>query len=554
MAESQIYHGQSIKEQWKHDIESSLKYPTVFKVWEFLDDYSYGNSENMGILVTNIEDENLLIFFMEEGPKDTKILQKLLEWRRSGESSEIGHKGGGNLRNIYGHKSKRTVFYSNIGNNQCLHAETTPDKIYELSNSDLNETEFRHKVDSSEYVNVPEKKSIRKLSGEYNEIYELIKSESGVEPGFIICMELSDISEYNDKKKWTRLINETRAKQYNIKCHLKNDLIGDKEYTVLDNIDLVGFNDNSNKKVFELWNDENSYSFYIKHDNKLYDVVTSKEVNKGDNIKLWGRIIMFLANEKSFKNFLKEFNKGLDSNDIKNQTDFYGIYPLLNDKLISCYPIDMPTDPLGKANKVKNGCSSSLFRMILEPAKNININQFDKLLVTDVIKALTRFLDKSPHKEIVKMAMNIYKGNDIKQSPKPKATPKVKSPDEECKLGGGYLIKFAHNLWKRGIVEEHSSMNRRYKEHYNKSIEKVKEFTGKDITHPTATMYYKSCPIKNFMTWEEAVGNILNKYNDKEITIYSAERGNKDREYFICDNDDFITQVIIPEINQLNID
>ena len=29
------------------------------------------------------------------------LLKKLLEWRRSGDSNEIGHKGGGNKRNIY---------------------------------------------------------------------------------------------------------------------------------------------------------------------------------------------------------------------------------------------------------------------------------------------------------------------------------------------------------------------------------------------------------------------------------------------------------------------
>ena len=63
-------------------------------------------------------------------------------------------------------------------------------------------------------------------------------------------------------------------------------------------------------------------------------------------------------------------------------------------------------------------------------------------------------------------------------------------------------------------------MNRRLKEHYNESIDKVKEFTGKDITHPTATMYYNSGPIKKTMAWEESVGHILNGYNGNGITIY----------------------------------
>ena len=547
MTDTDIYHGQSIKEQWKHDIESSLKYQTVFKVWEFLDDHSYGNSKNMGILVTNIEDENLLIFFMEEGPSETRVLLKLLEWRRSGESSEIGHKGGGNLRNIYGHKSKRTVLYVRDGN-YCLHAETNPNKIYDLSNSSLNETAFRQKVDSSEYVNVPERKLIRKLPVEYNEIYELIKSESGVEPGFIICMELSDISEYNNKLKWTKLINETRAKKYNIKCHLKNGLIGEETFNIIENIDLVGSSKYNNKKNVELWNNKNDETFYVKLDNKFYDIITNKEVDINDDLVIWGEIIMFIADENHFKNNLKIFNAGMDSYNSKNQTDFYGIYILLNDKLTSCYPITMPTDPLGKANRIKNGSSSSLFRMILKPDKNIDLNQFDKLLVTDVIKASTRFLEKSPYKEMIKMAMNIYK--DVPLGPPTPRTkkPKVKSPQTIVKLGAGYLIKFAHNLWKRGIVEEHSSMNRRFKENKLSSIDKVKEFTCKEISYPTATMYYNSEPIKNIMAWEEAVGNILDEYNGNEITIYKAEQGNKDREYFTCTDDDFITQVIIPRI------
>ena len=140
------------------------------------------------------------------------------------------------------------------------------------------------------------------------------------------------------------------------------------------------------------------------------------------------------------------------------------------------------------------------------------LDLFDKLLVTDVIKAHTGFLDKSLHKEIIKTSMNIYRGFDssIPKPTKPKPTP----PDHTKNNGLGYLLKFAGGLWKMGIVYDYKEKERRHKEHINDSIGKVYEFTNINIEHRTATIFYETGPISNPKGWEEKVGEILLKYND----------------------------------------
>ena len=62
---------------------------------------------------------------------------------------------------------------------------------------------------------------------------------------------------------------------------------------------------------------------------------------------------------------------------------------------------------------------------------------------------------------------------------------------------------------------------------------------------------YKTPPINNYNGWEENVGNLLSEYNGKGIQLFKADRGAKDREYFICENDDLITQEILPKLKYL---
>ena len=166
------YHGQSTKQQWRADIEESRKHKPIYKIWEFLDDYTYGDSNNMGILLSKFDEENILVLFMEYGPKTTLDLRKMLEWRKSGKTTEIGHKGGGNLRNIYGHKSKLTSLVVRLNDTKCLFAETYVNKIYDFSILDITETAFNERVNTSEFVNVPQEKNINRIPSWYIELYD----------------------------------------------------------------------------------------------------------------------------------------------------------------------------------------------------------------------------------------------------------------------------------------------------------------------------------------------------------------------------------------------
>ncbi len=85
-------YGQSTKEAYRDDIETSRKTKTTYKNFEYFDDYSYGKSDKIGFLLEKDDDETYLYLFQEDGPKDEETLKKFLEWRKSGKSNEIGHK------------------------------------------------------------------------------------------------------------------------------------------------------------------------------------------------------------------------------------------------------------------------------------------------------------------------------------------------------------------------------------------------------------------------------------------------------------------------------
>lgn len=544
----------STKQAYKSDIEDSLKQKTLYKIFEYCDDYSYSNSDKIGICIRKYKDKYEIIFFQPDGPKTPSQIAPLIRWRISGESDEIGHKGGGNKRNLYGYNADKFTILAKINNNKIIKAGAYPKKILDFTKTDIDEVAFRGCIDTSEFITWPKEEDLDEMPTWYNNLYKELLSEANFEPNYIIKIELDNLpQEYIKKEYWNEFISQMRAKQYDVPIYFKNELLNMDEYKIYENIDLIGVKFKTKEKniLIYLKNDE----VYIKYENKYLNVnnPVNDQLSNDSELKSWGIVNMYITNDKYFNDQLKEYNKNLLNK--SKADDFYGAYLNINSKYTNYLPIEGNILPQSKNNKIDQGKSNNKFRMIfipdIESCKNKEI--FNKLIRTETIKALSGFLDKSPYKKIIKLCIDIYKGIDITKT-KVKTSPKPKPPDEECKLGGGYLDKFAHNLWKRGIVEEYSSTNRRLKENKQSSIKMVKLFTGKDITFPTATMYYDSGPIKNFMTWEEAVGNILNKYNGKEITIYSAERGNKDREYFMCDNDDFITQVIIPEINQLNID
>ena len=329
-------YGQSTKESYRDDIETSRKQKTVFKIFEWLDDYSYSNSKNLGIYLEKKIDDNEeitnLYLFQEDGPKQKEILSKFIEWRRSGESNEIGHKGGGNKRNIYGYDCEEVHLFMRLNNNQVLRSGTKPNALYKLSISDIDEHNFRAQSDSSTYITNPEIKKIKDLPGWYNSNYTKIKQESNIEPNFIIKFILQETpDEFLDESKWNEFINQIRAKQYKIPIHFKNELIGMDTYEKYNNLDLLGIDD-SNKiceKDINLYLklDNMNTSFYLEEDNQYFNVANINDsLNSNQTLKKWGTIKLFITNKDYFHKYLKEYNTN-NPNSLTAE-HFYGIYLL----------------------------------------------------------------------------------------------------------------------------------------------------------------------------------------------------------------------------------
>ena len=428
------FHGQSTKETYRSDIEDSLKQSILHKLYEYFDDYSYSNSTQIGFYLTKENNQYYFYLFQDKGPKELHILQKLLEWRRSGNSNEVGHKGGGNKRLIYGVYSSKTSLFSKISDEQFLFCEVNPNSIFELSKSDIMEEEFRSKVDKSPYIKAPYLKENEDLPQWYLPTYDKLYKESGIEPNYLIRMNLTEIpNEFSNKEEWNNLVNQIRAKQYTIPILFKNEITGMENYTMYDNIDLIGLDKSNNSFTLELFIDD-KFQFYFRNNNinfknfftetaNIKQKCTFKNVSTGDIVKhdnliLWGTIQMFITNKEYMGNQLKKFNEG--HNNPHKQEDFYGVYLYFNEKYTNYKPIDC--DFLGsvKNNKIKDGESNSTnrFRMIIKPS-DISCQQkelFDALIRTETIKALSGFLHKSPAKQIIKEAMTIYKNKDKKQN------------------------------------------------------------------------------------------------------------------------------------------
>lgn len=554
------FHGESIKEIYREDIEDSRKQLTCHKLFEFFDDYTYGKSVKMGMtLLKDNKDIPYLILFMEEGPKTFKDMVKLLEWRRSGLSDEIGHKGGGNKRNIYGHYSNKTILISKIDNDKLLMASTNPNKIYDLSVNSLPESQFRTIVDSSECIEIPSEKFLEDLPGWYSNLYNKIKSESNISPDYMIRMSLTEIPiEYTDSIKWNELINQIRAKQYNIPIYLKNELLSESEYQTYNNLDLIGIaNDNKEcEKEFPIYYKSNGNKFYIENiDGKFVDVKSNELLDSNSTLKKWGVIKSFIADRKFVDKQLSEYNKKLkNSSDGKlTASSLFGIYLYTNDKFTNYLPfVGINTLSSPRNTKIRkddgtllNGCA--YLRLILYPDSDTcsDRNIFDKLIKTESIKAQTNFVSSSPYEEIIKNILDVLSGK-TESKPIPLPVPKSIS-------GAVYLVYLGRKLYKFGCVSNKARLNKRIQEHKNESICKISEFLGEETTVKTAITYWSS-ETNAPKGYEEQIKIILKKYNSKEVNMF--ENGgdvNDVREYFLCENDDFIIETLIPEISEIRV-
>ena len=544
---------QSTKQTYKYDIEDSIKHKTLYKNYEYFDDYSYSTSDKIGLYIRKNKDKYEIIFFQEDGPKTKEALVNMIRWRLSGKSDEVGHKGGGNKRNLYGFNAdKFTIFMRN--NDTVFRCGAYPNKMLKFANENLGphgETVFRAKIDSNEYISWPESEDLDEMPSWYSVLYEKILNESCFKPNYMIKLELNKLpKEYSNEMEWSEYINQVRAKQYKIDIHLKNEILGMDEYKTYENIDLVGDGSKEHNIIVGLY--LNGDVFYLKVKDKYIsiDTPTNGPLEDMTGLVHWGDIDMYIMTDKYFNKQLKEFNNNCENK--SKADDFYGVYLKLNGKLTNYLPVGGNPLPMSKNNKIHDGKSNNKFRMVIVP-NNENCRDkriFNLLIVTEAIKALSGFLDKSPYKKIIKLTIDIFKGIDITKK-KGKKDPPPPKPPGPLVYGGGYIVKLPNNLWKYGIVNDYNRHDNRINEHLAGCIEKVELFTGKKIEYPSVMLCHRTRPINNYSAWEEEVGNILNDYNGYGIDLFESDNGERNREYFICDNDDLITQTILERIKDI---
>lgn len=552
-------YGQSTKESYRDDIEISRKTITIYKNYEYFDDYSYSSSDKIGLCIEKTDENEIYLYlFQEDGPKNEETLRKFLEWRRSGKSYEIGHKGGGNKRNIYGFYCTEAFICNRIDDKNIIRCSTKPNSLYELSTSDIDEEKFRSLSDSSTYINNPEILKIKNVPSWYKETYDKIKIESNISPNFLIRLELSKIpSEYNNKDEWNEYINQVRAKQYKVPIYFKNELLSMKQYKNYENIDLVGFNDPDkiSEKNIELYINKDIHKFYIFHANKYVDVLNGSTIDYNDNIIKWGEINMFIVSKEYLTNQLKEFNN--NNKNTMRQEDFYGVYLCLNDKLTNYLPLEGKLLGDSRNNKInieEGQQNNGRFRFILKPDKNNCVNKsiFDALIETRQIKALTNFLDKSPYREIINKSIKIYKGEPLIKPPsqkKPKTIKKTKT-----KEGGVYLVYINNGLWKFGMVDDYDNIDKRINQHKCNSIKYIEEFIDflDNKENPTLCKCVEIYREKTSTPKgkEEYILRKLEDDNSGKITILSNNGStNGSREFFICNDFNYIYNVILNEIS-----
>ena len=546
--------GQSTKESYKNDIETSRKQKTIYKIYEYFDDHSYCKSKALGFYLQKDEEEMYLYLFQEDGPKKIETLRKLLEWRRSGKSNEIGHKGGGNKRNIYGYECEEAYIIMKIDEKHAIRCCTSPNKLYQLSISDIDEETFRSESDSSTYITNPEQIKIKNLPAWYSHIYEKIKNESNINPNYIIRLELSKLpEEYSSLPHWNEFVNQVRAKQYDIPIYFKNEFLDMETYKTYSNIDLVGALDNNkiHQVDVKLYIDKNTKNFYVYHNNKYINVKDKNDTTTvfSNEFIEWGKIEMYIVNKDYITNQLKIYNE--NAIDTLRHEDLYGVYLYLNDKFTNYKPMG-PTKLLGDSrnnniDKEEGQKNNGRFRMIFKPNKKEceNSNIFDSLIQTKEIKALTEFLDKSPWKSIIDICMkNIYKGDSLE---KQKPIKKVKI--NKIKSGGVYVVYFGNGLWKFGLVEAYKEMNNRINKHKNESIQNIKDFinflSDKNISNKKVCIPIYKLETCNPQGMEEKIMKLIESNKQDKITIFQSNRSqNKIREYFVCNDFDYILKLI----------
>ena len=471
---NKTFHSHSLKKITEHEINISTKLKFYKKIFEFLDDHTYGNSTNIGIYIKVIKDQNnelrkvYLYLFMDDPIKDVETVTKLLQWRRSGDSNEIGHQGGGNKRIIFGMNAINVHISSNIGNNQIIEGSVNVDDLYKLSiNDNICEETFRKESVSSKYITVP---SIKDNSyetttvGWYKETYDNIGKKFEFNPNYLLRFNLNVDNipdDFQNEEKWNLLIKQISSKNYKIKINYSNEFINEN-IEKIENIDLIGLNisDRTNEKIYKLFYNNNE--FIINYGDKFINL-EKKTINNNINLNYWGEIISYCFKKNIFSDNLKKFNNGISNMENHTANHFYGIYFNLNNKNTDYKALGgiLPTsknnklgDKLGDNSK----SSTAYFRMVVKPDIELCKKKevLEKLVLTNTIKANTIFIEKSDYKKIINIILSLYKTNNnlpmnTKKTEK-KRKKKEKKPESNFKNGAIYLVYFGWNLYKFGHV------------------------------------------------------------------------------------------------------
>ena len=543
---NKINYSKPVKESYSSDIRDSRDEELKDLLYEFIDDYTYEKSSHVLVHLKTYKDKTYVYFSMENGPKDSDTLNKLVTWKVSGSNgkSEDGHQGGGNCRFIYGHYTDKVILHSMIESDKFIRLETNPDKILEVSKSEMSEGDFSRVVDRDCVKWSTETLDYEEEGSWFRNYRDEIQQEKGLQINYIIRFNLTNINkEYIDKSSWEYL--KIRMKNYKIPLYFKNELLGETEFTQNIQLDFIGHGDNrveGSAQTLELFID-GSGDYYIKKGDETRD--SNNQLKSGENMKKYATLHCHQINKIYLSNQLKQINQ--ISKEMRKYTNenFYGPWIHMNDKTTNYLPVPGIFQP----SKQFAGGGNSQFRMTIIPEGNND--ELNKFIVTYTIKAKTTFRDINKTKNIMKIAQNMYaeipvtiKGHRVKSSPKKK---QYNAPIVE---GGVYLVYLSMGLWKFGMVETYDRLEGRIKEHRDDSINSVKEFCEIDIIEKNCIVYYK-VKIENAKLLEEKINIHLKNLNEDKIIMFDKATGNDIREYFKCNDHDYIIQTLIPVIKNL---
>lgn len=554
-----VNYSMPIKQAYLSHIKESREHPKYEIIYEYLDDYSYSDSKYSLIhLKKNKKGKTEFYVSMENGPDSNDILNKLVQWRISGESEERGHKGGGNKRFIYGHEASRVIICSRLNDDDFLKLELSPNQIFELSKSDdISEGDFQKQVDR-DGIRWSHIYDFDEDGGWFKDYINNIESDFNKKVNYVMRFTFEDVpAEYSDEFLWNEFISRIAMKNYDIDIFYKNELIGDNSFTKIKNIDMLGFSNIGNNventygdnetgvKEFLLYTD-NRGNPYIKYKNKYYNQ-KNNEVNIFHHLQPHSKIKTFIINKEHFDKNLKKINNINRDNTKYTNEHFYGIYIKINGKQTNYLPISdliVPSKNLGKYLR------NSYFRIVVEPVcDNILLEKF---IITDTIKAKTRFKDTSKAKNIFSTIKShcLDRGNDI---------PPVPPPPPNPTYGMCYLIYLGYYVYKFGYVQDYTKVKSRISSHKN-NIKIIKDFLteeeldGENIDDELDEfkVLFLTCPVERYRGCEEAISSLLQ--NDEMIEMYGSLNSNIPREYFKCYDNDHIIRNILPEICSLQQD